>query len=54
MEPLNLQDFENKVQQPKVEENQDKKTQSNVSAKNHREIVLNNINMMMKWAYDNK
>lgn len=54
MEPLNLQDFAKKVQQPKVEENQDKKTQTSVSTKNHREIVLNNINMMMKWAYDNK
>ena len=54
MRPINLQDFANKVQQPKVEENQDKKTQTSTTTKTHRDIVLNNISMMMKWAYDNK
>jgi len=54
MNPTSQQDFDKIVQQPKVEENQDKKTQTSTTTKTHRDIVLNNISMMMKWAYDNK
>ena len=53
MEPLNLQEFAKKVQQPKVEVNQNRETQTNTSTTRHRDIVLNNVQMLMKWAYDN-